>query len=212
MPTQLDYETARALALETLSNLDLESCCERAGVSMEVPAPGQRCVSIEYLGGECRLTAGDEGIFFDESSGSVKIADQVLLLHYLITAKGDPVGEDWITFREVPSGSFYYAAFVRRALTPLLSCFGQNLSLFREVGHLMGRVLTSPGDVAVKVVSLPRVPVVLSIWHGDDEFPPEANLYFDRSVVSYLTTDDIAYVSGATVYKAMGMARAFSRK
>ena len=212
MPTQLDYETAKALALETLKGLDMEGCCDRAGVSMEALAAGKHCISIEYLGGRYRLIAGDDDIFFDDSSGSLKIADQVLLLHYLITAKGEPVGQDWITFREVPSGSFYYAAFVRRALAPLLSCFGHDPALFREVGQVMGRVLTSPGDIALHVLSLPRVPVILSIWQGDDEFPPEANLYFDRSIVSYLTTEDIAYLSGATVYKAMGMARQFSGK
>jgi len=52
--------------------------------------------------------------------------------------------------------------------------------------------------------------VVLSLWKGDEEFPPEGNVYFDASVSSYLPTEDIAYLAGAVVYKVIGMARKMS--
>jgi hypothetical protein len=136
----------------------------------------------------------------------------VLLLHYLITARGVPVEEEWITFREVPSGSFYHAAFVKRAIAPLQKCFGENPSLLAEIARVIGQVSPLPGDVALKIFALPRVPIVLSLWRGDDEFPPEANLYFDQSISTYLSTEDIAYISGATVYKVIGIARQFADK
>jgi hypothetical protein len=207
MPTQLDYETARALALETLSTLDLERCSANAGLSTEIVSPEAMCVQIPYLGRQCRLIKEKDAIFFDNGEKLLKIPDQVLLLHYLITAKGVPVGEEWITFREVPSGHFYYDPFSKRAIKPLLSTFGQNPSLFGEVAQVMGQLMPSPGDTALKVLALPRVPIVLSLWRGDDEFGPEANVHFDQSIVSYLSTEDIAYLSGAVVYKAIGIAR-----
>ena len=207
MPTQLDYETARDLAVETLSSLDLENCCDKAGLSLEVVTPGIQRVLIPYLGRQYALIMENESIFFEEASSSLKIPDQVLLLHYLITARGVPVGEQWITFREVPSGSFYYAAFVRRAINPLLKCFGHDPSLLSDVAQVIGQVLSSPGDAALKVFALPRVPVVLSVWRGDEEFPPQANVYMDQSISSYLDTEDIAYLSGAVVYKIVGIVR-----
>jgi hypothetical protein len=54
--------------------------------------------------------------------------------------------------------------------------------------------------------------VVLSLWRGDDEFPPEANVYFDQSIASYLSTDDIAYLAGAVVYKAIGISRGLQKR
>jgi hypothetical protein len=72
---------------------------------------------------------------------------------------------------------------------------------------VIGQVAPSPGDKALKIFALPRVPVVLSLWMGDEEFPPEANLYFDQSIASYLPTEDIAYLAGAAVYKVIGIAR-----
>lgn len=206
MPTQDDYETARALALDTLSKLDIERCCTNAGLSPELVSPEIKRVPIPYLGNTYTLTVHNDTISFDDVSGPPKIPDQVLLLHYLITARGVPVGDEWITFREVPSGPFYYAAFVKRAILPLGKCFGARPSLFDEVGQVIGQVSPSPGDKALKILALPRVPVVLSLWRGDEEFPPEANLYFDQSIASYLPTEDIAYLAGAVVYKVIGIA------
>ncbi|OEU77031.1 MAG: hypothetical protein BA872_10020 [Desulfobacterales bacterium C00003060] len=210
MPTQHDYETARALALDALSKLDVERCCANAGLSLESALPGTKRVPIPYLGSTYTLTVQDERIFFDDASGPPAIPDQVLLLHYLITARGAPVVDEWITFREVPSGPFYYAAFAKRAIVPLVKCFGENPSLLEEVAQVIGHVSPSFGEKALKVLALPCVPVVLSLWSGDEDFLPEANLYFDQSIVSYLPTEDIAYLAGAVAYKVIGIARQLS--
>jgi hypothetical protein len=207
MPTRLDYETARQIAVETLLEQDLEKCCANAGVSLETGPSGTKKVRIAYIGQTYTLTVQNKRFFFDETASPLKISDEVLLLHYLITAEGLPVSEEWITFREVPSGPFYYASFVKRAIVPLLKCFGDRPSLLNQVSETVGQVLGSPGDIALKVFGLPRVPVVLTLWKGDEEFPPEANVYLDKSVSSYLSTEDIAYLSGAVVYKTIGISR-----
>ncbi|MBW2319078.1 MAG: DUF3786 domain-containing protein, partial [Deltaproteobacteria bacterium] len=138
---------------------------------------------------------------------SIKLPDQVLLLHYLITSSGAPVENRWITFREVPSGPFYYPSFVKRAITPLVRSIGQTPAILEQVAQTIGQIAKTPGDIALKVIPLPRVPVVLSLWKGDEEFPPEGNVYFDASVSSYLPTEDIAYIAGAVVYKVLAIAR-----
>jgi len=74
------------------------------------------------------------------------------------------------------------------------------------VAQTIGQIAKTPGDIALKVIPLPRVPVVLSLWKGDEEFPPEGNVYFDASVSSYLPTEDIAYIAGAVVYKVLAIA------
>ena len=207
MPTEQDYKTARALAVETLAKLDIGECCIKAGLSLETVSTDKKRVPIPYLGKTYHLTLCDEKISFDEEVNTLKIPDQVLLLHYLITATGGPLEERWITFREVPSGPFYYPSFVKRAIVPLVKCFGQKPELLEKVAGAVGQIVELPGDKALKVSALSRVPVVLSLWKGDDEFPPEGNVYFDASVASYLPTEDIAYLAGAVVYKVIGLAR-----
>ncbi len=87
-PTQQDYETARALALNTLAELDIDERCIKAGLSLETLSADKKRVSIPYLGRTYDLNVCDGKISFDEKANALKIPDQVLLLHYLITAKG----------------------------------------------------------------------------------------------------------------------------
>jgi len=207
MPTEEDYKTARALAFDKLADLNLEGCCKRASLSLETVSPGNKRVSIPYLGKTYHLSVSAQEISFDEGEETPKIPDQVLLLHYLITATGTAVADEWITFREVPAGSFYYPSFVKRAVDPLVRSFGKRPELLERTAGRIGQLVTLPGDKGAKILALPRVPVVLALWRGDDEFPPEGNVYFDASVSSYLSTEDIAYLAGATVYKVISMAR-----
>jgi len=207
MPTQDDYEAARALALDALARLDIDVCCTKAGLSLEKVSPDKKRASVPYLGHTYDLTVCGETISLDENANPLKIPDQVLILHYLITATGASVQDRWVTFREVPSGSFYYPSFVKRAIIPLREFFGKTPEALERVSGRMGQIVASPGDKALKVFALPRVPVVLSLWKGDEEFPPEGNIYFDTSVSSYLPTEDIAYLAGAVVYKVIALAR-----
>jgi hypothetical protein len=62
------------------------------------------------------------------------------------------------------------------------------------------------GDVSVEVQALPMVPVALILWKGDDEFPPEGTILFDRSVSGILSAEDIAWLAGMIIYPLMGMA------
>lgn len=207
MPTQDDYETARALAVETLARLDIDECCIKAGLSPKTDSTRKKRVPIPYLGHTYDLTVCEKKISFDKDANALKIPDQVVLLHYLITATGTPVEDNWITFREVPSGPFYYPSFVKRAISPLVKSFGQTPEVLARVAGLIGEMVAMPGDKALKVLALPRIPVILSLWEGDEEFPPEGNVYFDASVASYLPTEDIAYLAGAVVYKVTAIAR-----
>ena len=175
MPTQEDYKTARALAIEALAKADLAVCCKNAGVSFENISVGKKRISIPFLGKVHELVAENDKIFFDETVGAVKLQDQVLLLHYLMTATGAAMENRWITFREVPSGSFYYAAFVKRAIAPLQKSFGEKPSLLAEVARVMGQVSPLPGDVALKIFALPRVPVIFrALSPGDGDTWPIA--------------------------------------
>jgi hypothetical protein len=207
MPTQQDYKTARILAQERLAQNDLAACCNRAGVSFTKDPRGTGRISIPFLGNPYELIVEDGIVSFDESVRAVRLQDQVLLLHYLMTASGSSLQDQWITFREVPSGPFYYPSFVKRAIVPLVSCFGDHPEGLEKVGRKMGKLVSEPGDIGVVVLALPRVPVVLCLWKGDDEFAPEGNVFFDASITSYLDTEDIAYLAGSVVYRAIGMFR-----
>lgn len=156
-----------------------------------------RPITITWPEGKIMAPAGTKELSFQE---------QGLVMHYLIQAKGAPITETWITFREIPSGEFYYSAFVKRAKEPLVKTFGDQPDLLVELGLKMGGTRGKEGDASLYFKAFPCIPVCLVLWAGDEEFPPDGNILFDASISKYLSAEDIAVLSGMIVYPLIGMA------
>ncbi len=207
MSREDDYRAARALAFEELKGCDIKRRCVTAKLEMKNKSTGGRQVIFPYLNRRYVLNIDGETIAFEEDAGKPTLPEQVLMLHYLLKAKTIPFSGELITFREVPSGIFYYQAFFKRAIAPLAKGFGSHSSLLDRVADLIGEIVPSHADRALKIVVLPRIPVILSVWEEDEEFPAEGNVYFDTTISSHLPTEDIAYAGSAAVYTALGIAR-----
>jgi hypothetical protein len=209
MPTPQDHKEARRLAVRALKTRNIAECCRNAHVDLRKISEKEQQASIPFLGNPYVLSFSDEQISFETGDSPLSIADQVLLLHYLAEATGAPLENRWISFREVPSGTFYYPSFLKRAVTPLVNTLGRQPEALKQTAQTLGETLRAPGDTALKIDALPRIPVLLCLWKGDDEFPVQGNVFFDASISFYLGTEDIAYIAGATVYRVLNIAKRF---
>lgn len=211
MSREDDYRAARALAIEELKGCDIKRHCVTAKLEMQNKSTGGQQVIFPYINRRHVLNIDGETIAFEEEAGRPTLPEQVLMLHYLLKAKAIPFSGELITFREVPSGAFYYQAFFKRAIAPLAKGFGSHPSLLNQVADIIGTIIPSPADRTLKIIVLPRITVILSVWKEDEEFPAEGNVYFDATISSHLPTEDIAYAGSAAVYTALGIARGLDR-
>ncbi len=67
---------------------------------------------------------------------------------------------------------------------------------FARVGGILaavelGGTKTNYGDTSVVIPAFSRVPINIVIWKGDEEFPPNASILFDETVLDYLSAEDI---------------------
>jgi hypothetical protein len=136
-----------------------------------------------------------------ESCQQIDLRGVILMLHYLITAKGTPATGKLIGFRQVPGGIFEHASFSREVLTPLLDHFGREPERLVEAAYNLGGSKVGHGDVAVSIRAFPKVSVVIVLWRGDDEFAPNASILFDSTVTDYLSTEDMSVLCERIVEK-----------
>jgi hypothetical protein len=115
-----------------------------------------------------------------------------LFLHYLHTADGTSLADRWISYRELPDGMFYSQSFQGYSGARLVATFGNELAIFKEVARKAGGEELSLGDAAFMFRALPRLPLGVVYWLGDEEFTPYANVLFDASAGHYLSTDGLA--------------------
>jgi hypothetical protein len=208
MPRSDDYKAAIALAVAELKNLNPKRLENRTGAQHFVEE-AQEGLIVPYFGQARRITWPAVGVTPGNGQGEISLPEQILILHYLLNASGEPLTGRTIDFRQVPEGGFYWSAFVSRAKKPLLETFGHDLDLYVKVAAGLGGEPLPLGDAAARFMAFPRVSITHVLWRGDEEFPPEATILFDETIPRYLPTEDIAALSGASVYRLMGAAHKF---
>ena len=190
-------QLAYGLAREKLSGMDIKQQCFRSGAQYFLPGK----MTIDYLnqsyvisipGMEISLKDSLNHCEGQEGREDIHLKDGILILHYLITAKGTPATGKPIGFRQVPGGLFEYASFSREVLTPLLDHFGKEPERLVEAAANLGGAKAGYGDIAVGIKAFPNVPVAIVLWRGDDEFAPNGSMLFDSTVVDYLSTEDMS--------------------
>ena len=203
-----DYQAAVKLAAASLAGRDPKAVADASGAVYEAHTGGGGALRFPFLNREIALSWPDLQFSTRDAETEVPIQQQVLLLHYLQGAGGGGVTGEWIAYQEVPDGKFYLDAFQRRAKIPLIQAFGERPDLMVTLAkEAYGAKPFDQGDCAVVVRALPLVPVALILWRGDDEFPPEGNIIFDRSIAGIFSAEDIAWLAGMIVYPLMGMAK-----
>jgi hypothetical protein len=206
MPRIDDFKNALDLAREAFKEKDPRQIAEKSGAAFETD-PSGAFFRLPFLDRELSVTWPEGKIVVPEGSRELSLQEQGLILHYLVQAGGTPLTGKWITFREIPSGEFYYSAFVKRAKDPLVAAFGSHPRRLIEVGVRLGGKERKEGDASVFFQVLPRIPLCLILWAGDEEFPPDGNILFDANISDYLSAEDAAVLSGMVIYPLIGMAR-----
>jgi len=208
MPRIDDYKQARDLARKQLLHANPDLVARFSGATITGGKESGMILSLLFLNRRIAVTWGDFRMSFEGSNEEVPIQQQILLLHYLqgAWASGGAVSsEEWISFQEVPDGRFYVDAFQRRAKVPLIQAFGSKPEhLPRVAAEIYNAMPFDRGDFSVVVQVLPLVPVALVLWKGDEEFPPEGNILFDRTISKLLSAEDIAWLAGMVVYPLVG--------
>jgi hypothetical protein len=208
MPRSDDYKAAIALAVAELKPLNCKRLENWTGAQHFVEADHEGLI-LPYFGQERRITWPEVSVTLGNGAGEISLPEQILILHYLLNASGEPLTGRTIDFRAVPEGGFYWSAFISRAQKPLLSTFGHDLDLYLKVAAALGGEPQPLGDAAARFMAFPRVPITHVLYGGDEEFTPEATILFDATIPRYFPTEDIAALAGASVYRLMGAAHQF---
>ena len=204
LPEQRNYEYGYKLALklagEQLGKVDIEEQCRKSGARYVV-IDSQELAIVEYLGQSYQVTFPDIEIAPVKGKAKVPVKDKILILHYLTLAKGTPIANKFIAFKELPEGASYFPTFSKRSIEPIMKHFGREPHKLIEAAEGLDGHKVDYGDVAVTIDGFSRVPVTLVLWRGDEEFPPRSNILFDASISGYLSTYDITVLCEAITWK-----------
>ncbi len=186
----MNLEETLRQAVKRFSALDAGEIAVKAGVSYNeedktfiVPFINQNYI-VEHPSGQVLTEVGEEA--------SLYLA--IIILHYLVTAGGEPLTGQWIAYRHLPGGDIYNEPFQNRAVKPFLKTFGERPEDFQNAAEALGGKRLETSGISMMVQVLPRVPICFTLWPGDEEMPASANILFDQAAPSYLPTEDYAHL------------------
>ncbi len=193
-----DYINAGKLAVADLAKKDFNRLAKCSGFETK---PGN-IFRIPFLN-RTYLVDYPKFNFVDESDETkeVPIQEQVLILHYLMPDFEPGASGKWIAYREIKGASFYFSAFVKRAIDPLKNIFGRDIQKIEKPAQLLGGKKLDTGDAGFEFFVLPKAPLQLILWEGDEDFLPEANILFDGTIAERFSPEDAAWYAGMLVYR-----------
>lgn len=121
---------------------------------------------------------------------------QSLLLYYFHTADGTPLAEKWVSFADLPAGRMYAQAFQGYSGDSLVKTFDPDPDRFKRACLAAGGQPADVADAAFVFTALPRMPLMVTYWLGDEDFPSTCKVLFDAHATHYLPIDACAVLGG----------------
>ncbi|MBS4021203.1 MAG: DUF3786 domain-containing protein [Dethiobacter sp.] len=190
----MQYRQAYLESLQNFAAKDPSFMAEAAGGSYKTE---ERKIEFLYLGRLCLVIHPEGGITVD-GWPAPSHEEQIIILQYLAGASSLPLRNQWLSFLQLPGGPHHFAPFQKEAIFPLARKFGPQPEMFRQAAGFLGGVPTTLGHVGMIIPVFPLVPLGIILWTGDEEFAPSANILFDSSVQTHLSTSAL-YMMGIAV-------------
>ena len=135
----------------------------------------------------------------NKSGDELPVFLQALILYYFATSTGTPLSGNWVSFADLPDGRMYAQAFQGYSGDQAVKWIGTDLGKFHASCKKAGGSPCALADAAYSFLGLPRMPLVLAYWLGEDEFPSTCKVLFDSAARNYLPIDACAIIGSQLV-------------
>jgi len=158
----------------------------------------QEGLLVKFLAEEYRVDFAQRKVVSLSGNALAKDFTAILILHYLarkLQGLAALTGE-WLTFKELSGVEGYYPAFRKRAIEPIIRKYGSHPEGLLAVLERLPAKRVNQGDIGIVLEVFAGVPALVTFWRSDEEFGPEVNLLFDKSITQIFCTEDIVVLAG----------------
>jgi hypothetical protein len=125
--------------------------------------------------------------------------EQLCLLAYLINAKDIPLASKLVKAETFPGGQFFFRGQHSLPTVKLEKNFGNNPEILYDISEQFDAKKSEYGDASIELYMLPRIPLTIVVWRGDEEFSARASILFDKTAANQLPLDALLTVVNLTV-------------
>ena len=115
--------------------------------------------------------------------------EQLCLLAYLINAQDLPLANKLVRAEALSGGQFFFRGIHSLPTEKLEQAFGEHPEALHQIAEKFGAKPREFGDASIQLYVLPRIPLTIVVWRGDEEFSVRASILFDQTAAAHLPLD-----------------------
>lgn len=146
-----------------------------------------------------RIWGHDYTVDFNKFRVSAKSEDppayqgmmDLFIVYYLMQSKDLPPSGEWVSEKDIPGGAGFFRGPHLVPADLIVKRFGDDLENFINACGAAGGKKLDLADAAFSFEITPTIPVAVLYWQGDEDFPSEAKLLFDRTIQEHCPLDII---------------------
>ena len=155
---------------------------------------------------------GDEyGIFpkqlkikcMDNNTQSLHDYFYLFIIHYLLKSKEIEISNEWISEKDIPGGTTFFRGPHEIPTNLISHRFSNNINGFKDRCEQLHGTPLNMADAAYSFQITPRIPVSVLYWKGDDDFPAESKILYDRTINEHLASD-VIYALAVGICERLG--------
>lgn len=183
--------SAAGLAWREFARFDPLEISRRAGVEFEESLGIFR---IKSFGQDMFVSLNRREVYSDSPQGERLLQHKdyffgLSVLWYLMTTTDIPLAGRLVKPASVPGGQIFVKGTHVLPMDAIAAFYNGKKTSFLETAARYGGTEEEHGDVSIRMLPLPRVPVYLILWSGDEDFPPTGQLLLDSTCTCHLSTD-----------------------
>jgi len=180
-------------AWDMLMAMNPASICKAAAVSYDAASLTYR---VRSFGMDFIISVRERTILSSVPGSEVLLGKlgyffRISVLWYLVSAKDIACTSRPVKLEQIRGGDIFTRGSHVLPLDSVAARFGKDRKGFIEKGEKLGGQSMQRGDASLLLWPLPKIPVFLTLWLEDEEFPARADLLFDSTCELQLPTDII---------------------
>ncbi|MEW6671731.1 MAG: DUF3786 domain-containing protein [Thermodesulfobacteriota bacterium] len=113
----------------------------------------------------------------------------LFVIYYLLNSREIEISGEWISEKDIPGGPTFFRGPHLIPTRLVSQTYRNDIESFRNKCERLHGKPVKMADAAYRFEITARIPVSVLYWIGDDDFPPEAKILFDRTITEHLPAD-----------------------
>lgn len=146
---------------------------------------------IRLLNREYRVELTHQQITQVEDSSKAGFAEELCILAYLLNSRDIALSGRLTKAESLPNGQFFFRGPHPLPTEKLSAAFGHNPELLLKIAGMFDAKKNDFGDASIRLTVLPRLPLTIVVWGGDEEFAARSSILFDETAAEQMPLDGL---------------------